>query len=82
MITAGTFTSDARPGVTRDSAAVFGLIDGDQLCDQLTLGRKTEMVERMTVEVGRFDGLWISNTLLFRHSPFNERAHNYTGCRG
>jgi restriction system protein len=36
------------------------LIDGDQLCDllkQLKLGIRTEMVEKMTVEPGWFDGL-------------------------
>jgi len=60
MITTGTFTPDAKREATRDGAPAIDFIDGDQLCDllkQLSLGVKTEMVERMTVEPGWFSAL-------------------------
>jgi restriction system protein len=60
FITTGTFTPDAKREATRDGAPPIELIDGDQLCDllkQLKLGVSTEMVEKMTVERGWFDGL-------------------------
>jgi restriction system protein len=60
MITTGTFTPDAKREATRDGAPAIDLIDGDQLCDllkQLKLGIRTELVEKMTVEPGWFDGL-------------------------
>ena len=60
MLTTGTFTPDAKREATRDGAPAIDLIDGDQLCDllkQLKLGVRTEMVEKMTADVGWFDGL-------------------------
>jgi restriction system protein len=60
FITTGTFTPDAKREATRDGAPAIDLIDGDQLCDllkRLKLGVRTEMVEKMTVEPGWFDGL-------------------------
>jgi restriction system protein len=60
FVTTGTFTPDALRVATRDGAPAIDLINGDQLCDllkQLKLGVRTEMVEKMIVEPGWFDGL-------------------------
>ena len=60
LITTGTFTPDAKREATRDGAPAIELIDGDQLCDllkQLKLGIRTEIVEKMTVELTWFDSL-------------------------
>jgi restriction system protein len=60
LITTGTFTPDAKREATRDGAPAIELIDGDQLCDlikQLSLGVRTEMVEKMTVEPAWFESL-------------------------
>jgi restriction system protein len=60
LITTGTFTPDAKREAARDGAPPIELIDGDQLCDllkQLKLGVRTELVEKMTVEPGWFEGL-------------------------
>ena len=60
FITTGTFTPDAKREATRDGAPAIELIDGDQLCDllkQYELGVRTELVEKMTVEPGWFEGL-------------------------
>jgi restriction system protein len=35
LITAGTFTADAKKEATRDGAPPVDLIDGDRLCDLL-----------------------------------------------
>lgn len=60
IITTGTFTPDAKKEATRDGAPAIDLIDGDLLCDllqKLKLGVKTELVERMSVDAGWFDGI-------------------------
>jgi restriction system protein len=60
FITTGRFTADAKREATRDGAPPIELIDGEHLCDllkQLKLGVKTEMVERVSVEPGFFDGV-------------------------
>jgi len=60
LITTGTFNPDAKREATRDGAPAIELIDGDQLCDllkQLKLGIRTEIVEKMTVELTWFDSL-------------------------
>jgi restriction system protein len=60
MITAGSFTPEAKREANRDGAPPLDLIDSDQLCDllrQLRLGVRTEMVESMTVESAWFDAL-------------------------
>lgn len=60
FITTGTFTPDAKREATRDGAPAIDLIDGDQLCDllqQLKLGVKTELVEKMTVDADWFGRL-------------------------
>jgi restriction system protein len=60
FITTGTFTPDAKREATRDGAPAIDLIDGDQLCDllkQLSLGVRTEMVEKIVVQPDWFGGL-------------------------
>lgn len=51
--TTGTFTRDAHKEATRDGAPPIDLIDGDQLVDklkELSLGIKTEIVEKVVVD--------------------------------
>lgn len=53
FVTTGTFTRDAIKEATRDGAPPIDLVDGDQLADklkELSLGVKTEVVEKVTVE--------------------------------
>lgn len=53
IITTGTFTAEAKREATRDGAPPIELIDGDHLCDllkNLSIGVRTEMVERVTVD--------------------------------
>ncbi len=53
FITTGSFTKSAIEEANRDDAAPIDLVDGDQLADklkELTLGVKTELVEKVTVE--------------------------------
>lgn len=53
FITTGTFTAEARREATRDGAPPIELIDGDHLCDllkNLSIGVRTEMVERVTID--------------------------------
>ena len=53
FITTGSFTRDAIKEATRDGAPPIDLVDGDQLADklkELSLGVKTEVVEKIKVE--------------------------------
>lgn len=53
FITTGSFTRDAIKEATRDGAPPIDLVDGDQLADklkELSLGIKTEVVEKVKVE--------------------------------
>ena len=53
FITTGSFTKAAIKEANRDGAAPIDLVDGDQLADklkELSLGIKTELVEKVTVE--------------------------------
>ncbi len=53
LITTGNFTRDAIREATRDGAPPIDLMDGDQLADklrELSLGIKTEVVERITID--------------------------------
>jgi restriction system protein len=53
FITTGSFTKAAIEEANRDGAAPIDLVDGDQLADklkELSLGVKTELVEKVTVE--------------------------------
>lgn len=53
FITTGSFTRDAIKEATRDGAPPIDLVDGDQLADklkELSLGIKTETVEKVKVE--------------------------------
>lgn len=53
LITTGSFTRDAIKEATRDGAPPIDLVDGDQLADklkELSLGVKTESVEKVIVE--------------------------------
>jgi restriction system protein len=53
FITTGSFTKAAIEEANRDGAAPIDLVDGDQLADklkELSLGIKTELVEKVTVE--------------------------------
>jgi restriction system protein len=53
FITTGSFTKAAIDEANRDGAAPIDLVDGDQLADklkELSLGVKTELVEKVTVE--------------------------------
>lgn len=60
LITTGTFTRDANKEATRDGAPAIDLIDGDQLADklkELSLGIKTEVIEKITVNDGWFKNI-------------------------
>ena len=60
FITTGSFTKSAIEEANRDGAAPIDLVDGDQLADklkELTLGVKTELVEKVTVDPEWFLGL-------------------------
>ncbi|MFH6952932.1 restriction endonuclease [Pseudoalteromonas sp. XMcav1-K] len=53
FITTGSFTKAAIEEANRDGAAPIDLVDGDQLADklkELSLGIKTELVEKVTVQ--------------------------------
>jgi restriction system protein len=53
FVTTGSFTRDAIKEATRDGAPPIDLVDGDQLADklkELSLGVKTEIVEKVKVE--------------------------------
>jgi restriction system protein len=53
FVTTGSFTRDAIKEATRDGAPPIDLVDGDQLADklkELSLGIKTEIVEKVKVE--------------------------------
>jgi restriction system protein len=53
FVTTGSFTRDAIKEATRDGAPPIDLVDGDQLADklkELSLGIKTEVVEKVKVE--------------------------------
>lgn len=57
FITTGTFTEAARKEAARDGAPPIDLIDGEQLANKLkefSLGIKTEMVEKVTVDPNWF----------------------------
>ena len=59
FITTGSFTPAAVKEATRDGAPPIDLVDGDELAEklkQLSLGVKTELVERVIV-----DALWFKN---------------------
>lgn len=60
FITTGSFTRDAIKEASRDGAPPIDLVDGDQLADklkELSLGIKTETVERVIVEEDWFKTL-------------------------
>jgi len=60
FITTGTFTPAAVKEATRDGAPPIDLVDGDQLADklkELSLGIRTEMVEKVTVDIDWFSNL-------------------------
>lgn len=60
FITTGTFTPAAVKEATRDGAPAIDLVDGDELAQklkELTLGVKTELVERVSVDAAWFDKL-------------------------
>ena len=53
LITTGNYTKDAIKEATRDGAPAIDLIDGDQLVEklkELSLGVKTEIVEKVTIQ--------------------------------
>ena len=60
IITTGTFTRDATREASRDGAPPIDLIDGNLLAEklkELSLGVKTEMVERVTIDTEWFKGI-------------------------
>ena len=60
FITTGQFTSQASDEATRTGAIAIDLIDGDRLCDLLKenrLGVETEMIERVRIRSGWFEGI-------------------------
>ena len=60
FITTGNFTQGAKDEATRDGAPAIDLIDGDQLIDklkELNLGVKTELVEKITINIDWFKNL-------------------------
>jgi len=60
FITTGSFTPAAVKEATRDGAPPIDLVDGNELADKLkalSLGVKTELVERISVEETWFDSL-------------------------
>jgi restriction system protein len=60
FITTGTFTAGAVKEATRDGAPPIDLVDGDELAaklKELSLGVNTELVERVSVDIGWFENL-------------------------
>lgn len=60
FITTGSFTPAAVKEATRDGAPPIDLVDGDELAlklKELSLGVKTELVERISIDSGWFEGL-------------------------
>ena len=60
FITTGSFTPAALKEATRDGAPPIDLVDGDELAEklkELSLGVKTELVERVSVDAGWFENL-------------------------
>jgi restriction system protein len=60
FITTGSFTPAAVKEATRDGAPPIDLVDGDELAEKLkdlSLGVKTELVERVSVDAGWFENL-------------------------
>ena len=60
LITTGTFTREAKREAVREGAMAIDLIDGNELCSLLrdkNLGTVTEMIERVTVDRGFFEGI-------------------------
>jgi restriction system protein len=60
FITTGAFTPAAIKEATRDGAPPIDLVDGDELAEklkQLSLGVKTEMVERVSIDEAWFKNL-------------------------
>ena len=58
FITTGSFTPAAVKEATRDGAPPIDLVDGDELAEKLkefSLGIKTELVERVSVDKSWFD---------------------------
>lgn len=60
FITTGSFTPAAVKEATRDGAPPIDLVDGDELAEklrELSLGVKTEQVERVSVDAAWFEGI-------------------------
>ena len=60
FITTGSFTPAAVKEATRDGAPPIDLVDGDELAEklkELTLGVKTELVERVSIDTAWFENL-------------------------
>ena len=60
FITTGSFTPAAVQEATRDGAPPIDLVDGDELAEklkELTLGVKTELVERVSIDAAWFESL-------------------------
>jgi len=60
FLTTGSFTRGAQEEATRDGAPPIDLIDGERLAEllkDLRLGVRTEMIEKVDVEEGWFDGI-------------------------
>lgn len=60
FITTGTFTPAAIKEATRDGAPPIDLVDGEHLAEklkELSLGIKTEMIEKVTVDKQWFRNL-------------------------
>jgi restriction system protein len=60
FLTTGSFTRGAQEEATRDGAPPIDLIDGErfaELLKQLRLGVRTEMIEKVDVDEGWFDGI-------------------------
>ena len=58
FITTGSFTPAAVKEATRDGAPPIDLVDGDELAEKLkefSLGIRTELVERVSVDQSWFD---------------------------
>jgi restriction system protein len=60
FITTGSFTPAAVKEATRDGAPPIDLVDGDELSEklkELSLGVRTEMVERVSVDAAWFKSI-------------------------
>ena len=60
FLTTGSFTRGAQEEATRDGAPPIDLIDGErfaELLKELQLGVRTEMIEKVDVDEGWFDGI-------------------------